>query len=161
MPRRRGADAIDALRSDLRRRLKAERDVCAVNIVVDGLGQPDDVAALGAQERRRLVRARPAQRKQAVQSHLLIVGTHFLQSRFAVFFHRHQFIGLAGSSQNGAAAIEYVGKILSPQRAALAADEPAVPFRNADDLDVFHVIEGIQPDGADDRVQPGAIASAR
>ena len=118
-------DAADCIGGDFHRRLEPEGEIRTVDIVIDRLGNADHVAALHAQQRRRLVRARAAQRKEAVQPHFFIVCDHSGEPRAPLFGRRHLLERLTGSAQDGAADVEDIRKILLRERIALPADEPA------------------------------------
>ena len=62
-----GVDAVDDLSGDIHRRVEAEGEIRAVNIVVDGLGQTDHVQAFFTEQVGGLVGAVAAQRDQTVQ----------------------------------------------------------------------------------------------
>ena len=62
-----GVHLAHALCGDFRRRIEPEGEFRAPDVVVDGLGEPDDVAALGRKHGSRLVRARAAQCYEAVE----------------------------------------------------------------------------------------------
>ena len=99
---RRGAD----------RRMEPEGDVCAVDVVIDGLGQADDPAPLRAEKRGRAVRARAAQGKQAVKTHLFIVGEHLFGAGLPVRFgDGHHLERGAHRAEHGAALPEQRVKV--------------------------------------------------
>ena len=94
-----GVHLAHALCSDLRRRIEPEGEFRTPDIVVDGLGQPDDVAALGREHGSRLVRARAAQRYKAVEPQTAVVFYHFIELGNAVFRRvRHVLEGLTDAA---------------------------------------------------------------
>ena len=94
-----GVHLAHALCGDLRRRIEPEGEFRAPDVVVDGLGQPDDVAALGREHGSRLVRARAAQRHKAVEPQTAVVFYHFIELGNAVFRRvRHVLEGLTDAA---------------------------------------------------------------
>ena len=99
-----GVDIIDGLGGDVHGALEAEGHVGAVDVVVDGLGQVEDVEALFAQEVGRLLRAVAAEDDQAVQPQFVVILLHGLDLVQALFVrHAHHLERLAGGAQYGAA----------------------------------------------------------
>jgi len=95
---------VDNLGGDVQRAVEAERHVRAEEVVVDGLGEPDDVQPLGGEEPRRLVRAVAAQHHQAVQAHLVVMADHLGDAVNVVLADAaHHLEGLAGHAQNRSA----------------------------------------------------------
>ena len=71
-----GVDAVDGLGGHVDGALEAEGHVGAPEVIVDGLGQGDDVEPLGAQEVGGLVGAVAAENHQAFQLELVISLLH-------------------------------------------------------------------------------------
>ena len=149
-----GVQAVDRLRGDVERRVEPEGDIGGAEIVVDGLGHADHVQALGEQPAGRPQRVLAADRDQPVEAMAL--------KRLAYLIHAVgplEDVG-AAAAQDGAAPgqdaaggldRELLGHIV--QRAAPAVAEP--------DQLIAELVHALAHRGADDRVQAGAIPSAR
>ena len=140
---------------------EAEGDVGAVDVVVDGLGQADDVQALLRQQVGRFVRAVAAQAEQAVQLHLFIVFLHGGDLvHLVVAHHPHEFEGGALGAQNGAAHCEDTGKFPRLHHAPIAVDQALVAVQNADDLHiVVHAFIQRLCDAPESGVEARAVAA--
>ena len=144
--------AVDRLGRDRDRRVEPERVVGAREVVVDRLGDADDVhAMLGMEPRGDAERVLSADGDERVE--LLHVREHALDAAVDVVGVRPR--GL----EDRPAAGEDPGDVDRAERAELALDEPPPPVQHAD-----HLVAGVERaprNGADDGVQPGAVASAR
>ena len=74
----RGADLFDHFGTVAQRRIKAQRVVGPVQIIVDSLGDADNLAALPAQPGRDPQRVFPAQRNHRIELQTLDIAQHFL-----------------------------------------------------------------------------------
>ena len=153
-------DAVDHLGRDVHSGMEAEGDVRSPNIVVDGLGQADDVHALLSQQIRGLMRAVSAEGHEAIQLHLLVIRLHRLHLVHAVFADdAHVAERRAAGAENGAAEGEDAGEIRLLHLLVIARDQTRVAILNTDDLRVKHGIAGARH-AADTGVQAGAVAAA-
>ena len=157
----RGVDAVDDVGGDVHSGVKAERYVGAVDVVVDGFGQADDVEPLLGEEVGRFVGAVTAQAEQAVEAGFLIGtlhGGHFIN--VVVFHHPHHLKGGALGAQNGAAQRQDASEIVLSHLLVFPGDEAVIAVENAHDLDIF-AHAGIQRLGnaADGGVQARAVAA--
>ena len=157
----RGVDAVDDVGGDVHSGVEAEGDVGAVDVVVDGLGQADDVQALLCQQIGRLVGAVAAQAEQAVQPGFLVGlfhGGHLVH--VVVFHHPHHLEGGALGAQNGAAQRQDAPEVVLLHLLVVPGDEAVVPVQDAHDL---HVVAhaGVQGfcHAADGSVQARAVAA--
>ena len=99
-------DAVDDLRGDVQGGVEAKGDVGAIEVVVDGFGQPNDVEALLGKQVGGLVGAVAAQGDKAVQAHLLVVVLHGLDLVHLVVANAaHELEGLAAGAQDGPAQL--------------------------------------------------------
>ena len=142
-------DAVDHLGRDIHSGMEAEGDVRSPDIVVDGLGQADDVHALLGQQIRGLMRAVSTEGHEAVQLHLLVIRLHRLHLVHAVF----------ADDAHVAERREDAGEIRLLHLLVIARDQTRVAILNADDLRVKHGIAGARH-AADTGVQAGAVAAA-
>ena len=156
-----GVDAVDDVGGDVHSGVEAEGDVGAVDVVVDGLGQADDVQALLREKVGGLVGAVAAQAEQTVELCVLIGLLHGCDLVDLVFFHNaHQLEGGALGAQNGAAQRQDAPEVVFRHLLVVAGDQAMVAVQDAHDLDaVAH--SGIQSfcHAADGGVQAGAVAA--
>ena len=99
-----GVDAVDDVCGNIHSGVEAEGHVGAVDIVVNGLGQADDVQPFLRKQVGSLVGAVAAQTQQAVQLRRLVGLFHsgdFIN--VVILHHTHQLEGGALGAQNGAA----------------------------------------------------------
>ena len=136
-----GVNVVDALGGDVDGARKAKRQLGAPGVVIDGLGQGDNVEALFAQAVGGLGGAVTAQHKQAVELQLMIGVDH----------RRHLLdtIGLGGiqtlercatRAQDGAAAGEDTAKIGGRHDAEPAVDKALIAVLKAINLDRLFAI---------------------
>ena len=156
-----GMDAIDNVGGDVHSGVEAEGDVGAVDVVVDGLGQADDVQPLLREEVGGLVGAVAAEAEQTIKLCVLIGLLHGRDLVDLVLFdHPHQFEGGALGAQNGAAQRQDAPEIVLVHLFVVSGDEAVVAVQDAHDL---HIVAhpGIQRLGhaADRGVQAGAVAA--
>ena len=154
-------DAVYHFRGNVHRRVEAERHVCAINVVVNGFGQANDIQPLFAQQIGRLVRAVAAQAQKAVQPGVAVGflhGGHLID--IVALYHLHHFEGGALGAQNGAAHCEDAGKFVLLHLAPFALDKAVIAVLDAHNLH-FAAKALIQRlcRAADGGVQPGAIAA--
>ena len=156
-----GVDAVDDLSGDVHGGVEAEGDVGAVDVVVDGLGQADDVQTLLGEEVGRLVGAVAAEAEQTVELGVLVGLFHGRDLVDLVLFHHaHQLEGGALGSEDGAAQRQDAAEIVLAHLLVFAGDEAVVAVQDAHDLDVL-AEPSIQGFGhaADGGVQAGTVAA--
>ena len=142
------------------RRIVAEGGVGFDQVVVDGLGQAQDIEPVLHQAKGDLVRAIAAQADQAVKTEALVGfdGPSRQVHRLAVG-QRHAVRLLATGAEDSAAGREDIGDIIEVQGTGLILDEAAKAFLDPDDLDV-EIAERRLDDTADGRIQARTIAAA-
>ena len=141
--------------------METEGHVGAVDIVVDGLGQADDVEALLSQKIGRLMGAVAAQTEKAVQLHGGVVLLHLGHLVHIVLAHDpHELEGRALGAQDGAAYGKDTGKFIGLHLPPLAVDETGEAVGNADDGHVLPkaLIQGLGHT-ADGRVESRAVTA--
>ena len=146
-----GVDAVNDLGGDVHGSVEAERHVGAVDVVVDGLGQTDDVQALLAEQVRGLVGAVAAQAEQAVQF-----------GGAVVFLHRGELFFQLGAvdAKRGADHGQNAGKLIRGHLPEVAVDQAVVAVHDADDLDLIaHAVVQRLGHAAQGSVQAGAVAA--
>ena len=156
-----GVDAVDDVGGDVHGGMEAEGDIGAVDVVINGLGQADDVQPLLREEVGGLVGAVAAQAEQAVQLRVLVGLFHGRDLVDLVLFHHpHQLEGGALGAQDGAAQGQDAPEVVLGHLLVLAVDEAVVAVQDAHDL---HIIAhpGIQGlcHAADRCVQARAVAA--
>ena len=154
-------DAVDNVGGDVHSGVEAEGDVGAVDVVVDGLGQTDDVQPLLREEVGGLVGAVAAEAEQTIKLCVLIGLLHSRDLVDLVLFdHPHQLEGGALGAQNGTAQRQDAPEVVLVHLFVVAGDEAVVAVQDAHDL---HIVAhpGIQRLGhaADRGVQAGAVAA--
>ena len=157
----RGVDAVDGVRGHIHRALEAEGHIRAPQVVVDGLGQRDDVQPLFPQEVSGLVGAVAAQDHQAVQLQLvigLLHGRHLVHAVRAGLADGLE--GRAAAAQEGAALGEDAGKIGVIQETELAVDQSLIAVQETVDLYVLFGVEQRLGHPAHGGVQRLAVAAA-
>ena len=155
-----GVNAVDDLRGDVHRRMEAKGEIGAVDIVVNGLGQADDVETLLAEQVGRFVRPVPAQGNQTVQLQILVGLFHGGNLIHAAFVdHPHIAERLPAGAQNGAAQRENTGELLFAHLLIFTLDQSAIAVADTDNLRVKKLIGGTRH-AADGRIQAGAVAPA-
>ena len=156
-----GVDAVDDLGGDVHRGVETKGHVGAVNVVVDGLGQADDVQPLLAEQVGGLVGAVAAQAEQAVQLGLLVGLFHGLDLVDVVLLNdAHLFERGALGAQDGAAHRQNAGKLAGVHLAVVAVDQAVVAVEYTDDLHlVAHALVQRLGCAADGGVQAGAVAA--
>ena len=133
-----GVDPVNDLRGDIHRRVEAEGHIGAIDIIVDGFGQTDDIQPLLAQQIGGLVGAVATQAEQAIQLGGAVVLFHGGYLVHLVFLHHtHLFEGSALGAQDGTAHRQDAGKFVRGHLAVVAVDEAVVSVQDADD---FHFI---------------------
>ena len=156
-----GVDAVDDLSGDVHGGVEAEGDVGAVDVVVDGLGQADDVQTLLGEEVGRLVGAVAAEAEQTVELGVLVGLFHGRDLVDLVLFHHaHQLEGGALGAEDGAAQRQDAAEIVLAHLLVFAGDEAVVAVQDAHDLDVLAepCIQGFGH-AADGGVQAGTVAA--
>src|SRR5262249_24507269 len=153
-------EAIDRLGRRGHRRVVAEGDVRLGQVVVDGLGQAEDVHAVLHQVEGHLVRAVAAQAHETVQAEAAggfdgargeAPGLAVAQGDLGGVF--------GGGGGGGGGGGQGGGDVVLVQDARVVLDEAAKALLDADDLDV-KVAQGRLGHAADGGVQPRAIAAA-
>ena len=105
-------DLVNRGSSDIDGGLIAEREVRSVDIVVNGLGQMNDVEAFLAEQICRLLGAVSAEDNQAVKAKLVVVLLHRLHLVKALRIrHAHQLERLAGRSDDRTALRQDTRKV--------------------------------------------------
>ena len=156
-----GVDAVDNVGGDVHSGVEAEGDVGAVDVVVDGLGQTDDVQPLLREEVGGLVGAVAAEAEQAVQLGVLVGLFHGGDLVDLVLFHHaHELEGGALGAEDGAAQRQDAAEIVLGHLLVIAGDEAVVAVEDAHDLDVLAepCIQGLCH-AADGGVQAGTVAA--
>ena len=139
--------------------MEAECHVREPDVVIDRLGQADDVEAFLREEVGGLVRAVAAQTYQAIQAHALIVFLHGLDLvHLVVADDAHVAVGRALGAQDRAAQRENAGKLFALHPAEIAVDQAGIAVLNADDFGIKHAV-GCARYAADGRVQAGAVSA--
>ena len=145
---------VDRLGRDGDGRVEAERVVGAVEVVVDRLRDADHrEAVLRVQAGGDAERVLAADRDERVQPFALEVLEHVLDA--AVDLERVR----ARGAEDRAAARQDPGDVAALERLDDPLDEPAPALAHGGDLPA--AVERPPGDGADDGVQPGAVAAAR
>ena len=133
-----GVDAVDDLGGDVHGGVEAEGHVGAVNVVVNGLGQADDVQALLRQQVGGHMGAVAAQAEQAVQLGFLVGLFHGGDLvDLVILHHTHQLEGGALGAQNGAAQRQDAAEVILGHLLVIAVDQAAVAVEDADDLHII------------------------
>ena len=136
-----GVDVVDALGGDVDGARKAKGHLGAPGVVVDGLGQGDNVEALFAQAVGSLGGAVAAQHKQAVELQLVIGVDHRRHLLDAIGLGNIQTLERrAARAQDGAAAGEDAAKIGGRHDAEPAVDKALVAVLKTIDLDRLFAI---------------------
>ena len=137
----------------LHSRIKPDGIICAVKIVVDGLGNAHQIHAFLGQPGRHPQGILAADGHQSVHPKLLQLTPHRCGSSVPR-------IGVgARCAQNGAAAIEDARNGLGVQRCPRACQGPQPPVAKPDDL--YALRHGLPGNGADSRIQAGGVAPSR
>ena len=132
-----GVDAVDDLRGNVHSSVEAKGHIGAKDVVVDGLGQADDVEPFLREQVGRFVGAIAAQAKQAVQLGVLVGlfhGGHFID--VVILHHAHHFKRRALGAQDGAAQGQNAAEIVLGHLLVVPVDQAAVAVQDADDLHV-------------------------
>lgn len=136
-----GVNVVDALGGDVDGARKAKRQLGTPGVVIDGLGQGDNVEALFAQAVGSLGGAVTAQHKQAVELQLVIGVDHRGHLLDAVGLGNVQVLERrAARAQDSAAAGEDTAKIGGRHDAEPAVDKALVAVLKAIDLDRLFAI---------------------
>ena len=134
-------NVVDALGSDVDGAGKAKRQLGAPGVVIDGLGQGDNVEALFAQAVGGLGGAVAAQHKQAVELQLMIGVDHRRHLLDAVGLGSVQALERrTARAQDGAAAGEDAAKIGGSHDTESAVDKALVAVLKTIDLDRLFAI---------------------
>ena len=155
-----GVDAVNGVGGDLHGAVEAEGHVGAPDVIVDGLGQGDDVEALLPQQVGGLVGAVAPQNHQAVQIQGFIVflhGGHLVQA--VGVGDPHLLEGLPGGTQNGAPLGQNAGEVPGGELVIVAVDQALVALLKTVDFHVRVLAQGFDhaPHGC---VQGLAVAAA-
>jgi hypothetical protein len=148
----RGVEPVDRLGADRHRGVEAEGVVGSGQVVVDRLRHADDrQALLGVQARGDAERVLAADGDERIEplregcQHPVDAALDLVRVRPA-------------RADDRSAAREDAGDLARPERLEVVLDQP--PPAGADPDDVVPAVERPPGDGADDRVQPGAVAPA-
>ena len=156
-----GVDIIDALGGNVQSAVETECHICAVEVIIDGLGQCNDIEALFAEEIRGLGGAVAAAHNQAVKLQLMIGLLHCLDLVQSVL------IGIADGLEGAPAGTEHCAaagqdalEISAVQKPELAVDQALVAIFEAIELNGFFCIAcNCLEDTAHCRVQRLAVAA--
>ena len=133
-----GVDAVDDVRGDVHSGVEAEGHIGAVDIVVNGLGQADDVQPLLREQVGGLVGAVAAQTQQTVELCGFVGLFHGGDLiNVVVLHHTHQLEGGALGAQNGAAQGQDAAEVVLVHLTVVAVDQAAVTVGDAHDLHVI------------------------
>ena len=156
-----GVDAVDDLGGNVHGGVEAKGHVGAVNVVVNGLGQANNVQALLAQQVGGFVGAVAAQAKQTIQLGGAVVLLHGGYLVHLVFLdHTHLFKGGTLGAQDGAAHGQNAGKLVRAHFAVVAVDQAVVAVHDTYDLDLAaHAVVQRLGYTADGGVQARAVAA--
>ena len=157
-------DGVDDLRGNVHRRLEAEGQLRPPQVVVDGLGQRDDVHAVLAQQVRSLVRTVAAENDQAVKSGLFHRFQHFIQlCLLAVLLGAlHLLERLTRGAEDGAAERQNVRKVVRLHLMVVSLDQAAVAVADTVQRHAFaHLVIQCLCDTPERRVQSLTVAAAR
>ena len=156
-------DGIDDRRRDIDGRLEAKCRVRAPKVVINGLGQRDNVDPVLCQQVGRLVRAVAAQDHQAVEARLFAGLQHLFELGLLVLvgFLLHHLKRLAGCAEDGTAQCQDIGKVFRLHDVIIRLDQAAIAVPNAIERYIASefMIQGLGH-AAQGRVQPLAIAAA-
>ena len=133
-----GVNAVDDLGGNVHSGVEAKSYIGAVDIVVDGLGQADDVQAFLREQVGGFMGAVAAQAEQAVQLCVLVGlfhGRDFID--LVVLDHAHQLEGGALGAQNGAAQCQDAAEVILAHLPVLAVDQAVVAVQDAHDLHII------------------------
>ena len=155
----RGAvQAVDGLGGDTQRRVEAKGGVGAPHVVVDGLGQRDDIHPVLAQVIGVLLRAAAPQADQRVEMVLLIGLEHDARHVHGLVAHGHLVGLVAAGAQDGAAHGEDTRERWPGEAHGAVLHQPAETVAKADDLHA--VCADARLAHATDRgVEPRAVAA--
>ena len=149
----RGVESIDGLSRDVDGRVEAEREIRAVDGVVDGLGHPHNGQALPVEFVRDTERVFPADHYQAVEF-LLLDG---LLDRLAPAVDP---VGIrARRSENGPTSGEDARDLREPEGHLVVFDDTRPTVAEPYDLSPI-LPHGAPHDRPYDRIQPGAVSAA-
>ncbi len=161
----RGMQLVDGHGGGVERRVKAEGDIGAVQVVVDGLGNADDGQAVFFKKKLGdALRAVAADGQQHVDP-VAFDGLHGLGRHVpGLLPAARRFLGEAegivavGGSQDGTAPGQDPRNVRQLEFADIVVDQAGIAVEDAADLDTEFPPGGIDH-GADDRVQTRAIAA--
>ncbi len=158
---RRGVDVVNGIRGNVYSALEAEGHVCSPQVIVNGLGQGDDIQPFLAQQVGGLMSAVAAQNDQAVQLQLVIILLHCLYLVQPVLVRLLNGLeGRTGCSQHGAALCQDAGEVFSGEHLELAVDQAPVAIQEAVDLHLLSaVVQGLY-NASHRRIQGLAIPAA-
>src|SRR5699024_3701676 len=122
-----GVDAVNDFGGDIHSRVETEGDIGTVNVVVNGLGQADDVQTFLAQQVSGFVGPVAAQTKQAIQlggAVVLLHGGNFVD--LVILNHAHLFEGGTLGAQDGAADSQDAGNLIPGHFTVIAVDQAVI-----------------------------------
>ena len=159
----RRVQAVERIRGERDGRIEAEAVRRADDVVVDGLGDPNDGDAQLDEAVRQAEGAVAAYHDQAAESHLVEHLDHAVRVALLRAVRADHFLdeGVAGvdRAEDGAPAPEDAGDVPGGQHAhPVEFEQPVEAVFDPDDFEAG-VAAGLD-DGADDRVQAGGIAPA-
>ena len=157
----RGAvQAVDGIGGDAQRGIETEGDIGAENIVVDGLGQGDDVETFLLQLQCILLRTTAAETNKRIQVVGLVVLDDDIGHVLDLAAHLHLVRLVAAGAENGAADREDAGQGTAFQSHGAVLHQSAETVPEADYLHavLFHGSPGDAPDRG---VETGTVAACR
>ena len=147
--------------SDVNSAVKAECDVCTVDIIVDRLWQTYNIKTLLTEQVRRLVCAVTSQSNKAVKLHLLVILFHCGNLvNIVLFNYAHIAVGLAAGSENCAAQRQQSRKIIRLHNMIRSVDKTLVSVVDTNELHVHKIERGVSH-SPDSGVQSRTVSSAR
>ena len=146
--------AVDRVGRDLHRGLEAEREVGAGEVVVDRLRDADDAHAVVHQPPGHAERVLAADRDQRVDPLLVEHGLELLEAALLLVGVRPR------RAEDRAAAVQDAARVLVRERGASRRQHAGPAVAEADEVVAVH-LDPLAHDGADDRVEAGAVSAAR
>ena len=158
---RSGMDVVDDVRGDVDGALEAEGGVRAPDVVVDGLGQGNDIHTGVHEQLRALLSAVAAHDNEAVEVQAVVGVQHRGHEVVALVVHYglSGYVSLARGAEDGPALNEDAGKVAGVHELVVALDEALVAVVHAVDLDIVDVLEQRLANAADGRVQALTVAA--
>ena len=155
----RGAvQAVDGVGGDAQRGIETEGDFCAENIVVDRLGQGDDVQAFLLQLQCVLLRAATAETDQRIQVVCMVVLDNHIGHVLGLAAYLHLVRLVAAGAENGTADREDAGQGTAFEAHGAVFHQPAETVTETDHLHAI-LIQRRLGDASNRGVETGAVAT--